>query len=234
MCNELENLISNSDDENLVCNLEMSNEDVIERMIIKSSKRDIDYHTDTKFQSTEYKTACKKIQTNIQKIHFYENLSNPKGTFVANKVRKLLVKHPNIKNVFLDHMEELSFDTAIKREDIAIGQNYKLFKSIAKEFNVRMFLFTQLNRGIEDRKDKRPIKSDIKNTGVAEEIADKIILLYNKNMYKDKHILKVEEEFIIDKNRKGATGTALCSYIKNIHSFTSIGKEPMLLTPTPT
>ena len=92
-----------------------------------------------------------------------------------------------------------------------------MLKKIARDFNIRVFLLQQLNRSVESRDNKRPMLSDLKNSGNIEEDADIVLGLYRDSYYKTKETTNTEKnieqaEIIILKNRDGATGIAKVAF----------------------
>jgi len=141
--------------------------------------------------------------------------SYPTLTELQSRIKSTLRKNPNIKNIFVDHTGKVQL-LGKTREDIEIGQISAMLKKIARDYNIRVFLLQQLNRGLETRENKRPKLSDLKNSGNIEEDADIVLGLYRESYYKKNKentssmYKKVQEsaEIIILKNRDGETGTA--------------------------
>lgn len=126
------------------------------------------------------------------------------------------------------------------REDIEIGQISSMLKKIARDYNIRVFLLQQLNRGLESRDNKRPILSDLKNSGNIEEDADIVLGLYRDSYYKkDKkkeslynpNQTTVEDaEIIVLKNRDGSVGTAHVSFEGRYARFQDKkNEEPLII-----
>ena len=122
------------------------------------------------------------------------------------KLRKFIQKYGEVGAVFTDYLQMLKSEVlGTKAEQIsqlALG-----CKNLAKEFNTVHFLGSQLSRSVEARQDKRPMLSDLKESGGIEENANKVILLYRDEYYKsDTNELGIAE-LNLAKHREGATGT---------------------------
>ncbi|MAC83948.1 MAG: hypothetical protein CL624_07415 [Arcobacter sp.] len=141
--------------------------------------------------------------------------SYPTLTELQSRIKAVLRKNSNIKNIFVDHTGKIQL-LGKTREDIEIGQISAMLKKIARDYNIRVFLLQQLNRGLETRENKRPKLSDLKNSGNIEEDADIVLGLYRESYYKQNKentptmYEKKQEaaEIIVLKNRDGQTGTA--------------------------
>lgn len=140
---------------------------------------------------------------------------------LGSRIKAILRKNPNIKNVFVDHTGKIQLLNTL-RNDIEIGQITAMLKKIARDFNIKVYLLQQLNRGLESRENKRPMLSDLKNSGNIEEDADIVLGLYRDSYYKQKNTEKVSHaiqsntiepaEIIVLKNRDGETATARVSF----------------------
>jgi replicative DNA helicase len=140
---------------------------------------------------------------------------------LGSRIKAILRKNPNIKNIFVDHTGKIQLLNTL-RNDIEIGQITAMLKKIARDFNVKVYLLQQLNRGLEARDNKRPMLSDLKNSGNIEEDADIVLGLYRDSYYKQKNTEKVSHaiqsntiepaEIIVLKNRDGETATARVTF----------------------
>jgi replicative DNA helicase len=110
--------------------------------------------------------------------------------------------------VFLDYVQMLSLGSAQKNRNLELGQITRELRAIAKDFDVPFYLGSQINREVEKRRNKRPTKADLRDSGEIAEAADTVIMLYRDAYYsKNPHDKTIE--FIVDKNRiYGKIGTA--------------------------
>lgn len=197
----------------LIESLEMPAKKIMMRLIATKAGENLnDLKKGLVKNRTKFKEAIDFFGTNDLIIH---DKSYPTLTELQSRIKGILRKNPNIKNIFVDHTGKIQL-LGKTREDIEIGQISAMLKKIARDYNIRVFLLQQLNRGLETRENKRPILSDLKNSGNIEEDADIVLGLYRESYYKKKKedtlstIEKVQEaaEIIVLKNRDGKTGTA--------------------------
>jgi replicative DNA helicase len=197
----------------LIESLEMPAKKIMMRLIsTKASENLNDLKKGLVKNRANFKEAIDFFSTTDLIIH---DKSYPTLTELQSRIKSVLRKNPNIKNIFVDHTGKIQL-LGKTREDIEIGQISAMLKKIARDYNIRVFLLQQLNRGLESRENKRPILSDLKNSGNIEEDADIVLGLYRDSYYKKKKedtisiIPKIQEaaEIIILKNRDGETGTA--------------------------
>lgn len=124
-------------------------------------------------------------------------------------------KYPNHKHLFIiDHLGHLFDGNVYQSRNLEYESYCKQLKAVAKDFNVSVILLSQLSRGVEQRENKRPMNSDLRDSGSIEQIADIIMMLYRDSYYTDEEKDVDEIEVIITKNRDGALGTFTYPFIK--------------------
>lgn len=198
----------------LIESLEMPSKKILSRLISAKSGENL----------TDLKKGLIKNKVQFdESINFFRNdnliihdKSYPTLTELQSRIKSTLRKNPNIRNILVDHTGKIQL-LGKTREDIEIGQISAMLKKIARDYNIRVFLLQQLNRSVESRDDKRPLLSDIKNSGNIEEDADIVLGLYRDSYYKKKKTSmfsnNIEDaEIIILKNRDGETSTAKVSF----------------------
>lgn len=120
-----------------------------------------------------------------------------------NKIRN---SHGEIGVVMIDYLQIMGGIDGKDRVN-ALGEVTRHLKAFGKEFNCPVILLSQLNRSVESRPNKRPIMSDLRESGAIEQEADVIMFLYRDEVYNEKSDAKGVAEIIIAKNRQGQIGT---------------------------
>lgn len=110
-----------------------------------------------------------------------------------------------VREVVIDHFGHLKREGK-GRADLEQGEDMKELKALAREMNVPVIVLMQLNRGVESRADKRPMLSDLRECGAAEEDADVVAMLYRDGYYNPNSSLKSFGEIFLRKNRDGDPG----------------------------
>lgn len=130
------------------------------------------------------------------------------------KVRKMVNQHKGMKPVvFIDYLTLIRSTEKESNNHLRVSEITKSLKGMAREFECPVIVLAQLSRAVEQRQDKRPIMSDLRESGSIEEDADVIIFLYREAYYS-----KEEEnnllELIVAKDRNGPIGTVITAYNK--------------------
>ncbi|MCT7515061.1 DnaB-like helicase C-terminal domain-containing protein [Aliarcobacter cryaerophilus] len=219
----------------LIESLEMPRKKIVSRLIAARSQESL----------TDLKRGLVKNKDKFNEaVEFFEN-SNliihdkayPTILELQNRIKATLRKNPNIKNIFVDHTGKIQL-LGKTREDIEIGHISAMLKKIARDNNIRVFLLQQLNRLLESRENKRPMLSDLKNSGNIEEDADIVLGLYRDSYYKkdkDKptmlnHDSIEDAEILVLKNRDGRVGVAKVSFEgKSARFLNRVNNEPTII-----
>ncbi|GBF73162.1 replicative DNA helicase [Paenibacillus sp. 598K] len=143
---------------------------------------------------------------------------------IRKEVKKMIKVHPKMI-VYVDYLQLIGggrrFDS--RREEV----NYisKQLKSIARVYNVTVVALAQLSRDVEKRQDKRPMMSDLGESGAIEQDADIITFLYRDDYYDKESEKKNIVEIILAKGRNVGTGVVEMAFLKNIGKFAEIDQS---------
>lgn len=154
-------------------------------------------------------TAYTNAVVMLQKVPMYINdMSRPSIANIRESIRKVKHQYGTVGVVLVDYLQIMKTTKQFAREDLKIAYFTGELKAMAKEFNCVIVLLSQLNRELEKRPNKRPMLSDLRESGAIEQDADQIIFLYRDEVYnKESQHIGIAEA-IVGKNRHGAPGTA--------------------------
>lgn len=126
---------------------------------------------------------------------------------LSSKARRLKANNPNISLIVVDYIGLMQGDKANVSRQEQIAEASRGLKGLAKELDVCVMALSQLNRGVEQRTDKRPVPSDLRESGAIEQDADIISFIYRDEYYNEDTPERGVAEIIIAKQRNGPTGT---------------------------
>lgn len=141
---------------------------------------------------------------------------------VMSKARQIKRKH-GLKLLVVDALGLMDYDASKAVSEL--GQITKTLKGFAKEMNIPVMLLCQLSRKCEERTDKRPVLSDLRDSGNIEQDADVVIMLYRDEYYRPDTMDKGIAECLIRKNRQGKTGVVPMVFIGDQTRFEALAGE---------
>lgn len=152
-------------------------------------------------------------------LHIYDK-SGQTVSDVKQKVRKLRKQNPDAEIlVQIDYLQLMRTDKNYESKNIEVGEITRSLKDLAKDEQVPVYLLSQLSRGVTARQDKRPIMSDIRDSGSVEQDADVIEFLHRDDYYDAETENQNIIEVIIAKQRNGSVGTVELAYQKEHNGF---------------
>lgn len=201
----------------LMFSLEMPSDQILEKVISQKSGISSDiFHPNPLDLSYEgdFDGDWKKAMGVADRIMDIGNLyiDDTPGISLADVVmesRRIHRERGEVGMILVDYLTLMTADKA-ERNDLAYGMITKGLKNLAKELNCVVVLLSQLNRGVNNRPDKRPIPSDSRDTGQIEQDCDYWIGLYRDGMYNES-VDQSETEVILRLNRHGKAGTVYCT-----------------------
>jgi len=136
------------------------------------------------------------------------------------KARRLKMEHGGLSLVIVDYLQLMRSRGGFERREQEISEISRSLKGLAKELRVPVIALSQLNRGVEQRHDRRPTLADLRESGAIEQDADVIIFLYRDRVY-NKENTSDKAEVIIAKQRNGPTDTVHLTFLSHCTRFVS-------------
>ncbi len=203
-----------------VFSLEMSKEQLVMRLLSSAGRIDSQRIRTGKLQKEDWAKLTRAVGMLSEAPIFIDDTPAISVLEMRAKVRRLAAQH-DIGLIIVDYLQLMRGRGAIENRTQEISEISRSLKALAKEHNVPVIALSQLNRGLESRTDKRPMMSDLRESGAIEQDADVICFIYRDEVYNksednpDRGIA----EIIIGKQRNGPTGITKLTFIKEFTMF---------------
>jgi replicative DNA helicase len=206
----------------LAFSLEMKNGQLAQRLIANIAGITLDKIRNKNISDEDKQKLTSRLETHIKKLHL--DISDRNYSFSA--IKKIVMKQKQEKGidvVMIDFLQLIATNTKKSKND-AIGEVSRKLKEMAKELDVVIILLSQLSRKVDERLDKRPILSDLRDSGEIEANADTAMFLYCDDYYnkdsEEKNIMQV----IVRKQRQGQLGAAYLYFEKETQKIKDLAR----------
>ena len=207
--------------------LEMSKEQLGNRMIASRASVDATKLRNGALDDDDWEKISENMEA-LSRAPLY--IDDTPGITVAEmraKCRRLKAEK-NLGLVVVDYLQLMNVSNSTRPEarHLEVSEISRSLKGMAKEMNIPFLVAAQLNRGVEARKEHRPLLSDLRESGAIEQDADVVAFLYREEYYNPETLKKNHAEVIIAKQRNGPTGTVELLYLGELTKFVNMQHEP--------
>ncbi len=200
-----------------VFSLEMSSQQLVQRLLSSDARVDASKLRSGRLSDEDWNNLiAASSELNELKI-FIDDTPAINVTELRAKCRRLK-RENNLGMVIIDYLQLMSGGRSESREQ-QISEISRSLKALAKELDIPVLALSQLNRSVEGRNDKRPMPSDLRESGAIEQDADIIVFLYRDEVYNKESKDAGVAEIIIAKHRHGPTGVVKLTFIKEFTRF---------------
>ncbi|MCD9458809.1 replicative DNA helicase [Marinibactrum halimedae] len=144
---------------------------------------------------------------------------------VRARVRRIAREHGNPGLVMVDYLQLMQVAGKSEGRTQEISEISRSLKALAKEFDCPVVALSQLNRSVEQRPNKRPMNSDLRESGAIEQDADVILFIYRDEYYNEDSPDKGVAELIVGKQRNGEVGTCRAAFVGKFTRFENLAPE---------
>ena len=224
--NLCENAAMASDKPVLVFSLEMPAEQIMMRMIASLARVDqTKIRTGQNLDETEWSKIASVFGMFKQKNNLYiDDSSGLTPTELRSRARRVYRENGGLSMIMVDYLQLMRAPAFSDNRTLEIAEISRSLKALAKELEVPVIALSQLNRTLEQRADKRPVNSDLRESGSIEQDADLIMFIYRDEVYNDNSEDKGVAEIIIGKQRNGPIGRVRLAFNKLLKKKRHIAK----------
>ena len=213
----------------LFFSLEMSKEQLIYRLLANESNISTTHLKSGNLQKENWLKLNTVIETFSKFPLFIDDTPNPSISDIRSKIKTIIFEQKRIGLVIIDYLQLMQYSNFRKENRVQeLSQITRSLKNIAREFQIPLIALSQLSRNVENRINKRPILSDLRESGSIEQDADLVLMLYRDKYYNFsiKTQQKLESiELIISKQRNGPTGTIKLEFDSKQVKFFNINNK---------
>ncbi|MGI2294146.1 replicative DNA helicase [Paenibacillus sp. GXUN7292] len=216
-----------------IFSLEMSAGQLVQRMICAEARIDANRMRTGRFEGDDWE----KMATAVGLLAEADVHIDDTPGITVNEIRakcRRLKKERGLGMILIDYLQLIqgrSHRGANRQEEVS--QISRTLKQIARELEVPVIALSQLSRGVEQRQDKRPMMSDLRESGAIEQDADIVAFLYRDDYYDKESDKKNIIEIIIAKQRNGPVGTVELVFLKNYNKFVNLEHSYSMTTEPP-
>jgi replicative DNA helicase len=211
--NLAENAMMLEDKPVLVFSLEMPSEQLMMRMLASLSRVDQTKIRTAQLDDDDWARISNTMAMLKDKDNlFIDDSSGLTPMDVRSRARKLARDKGGISMIMIDYLQLMRVPSLSDNRTLEIAEISRSLKALAKELEVPVIALSQLNRSLEQRADKRPINSDLRESGSIEQDADLIMFIYRDEVYNENSEDKGVSEIIIGKQRNGPIGTSRLAF----------------------
>jgi replicative DNA helicase len=207
-----------------IFSLEMSKEQLVQRMLCGEAMVDQQRVRTGELLDADWPKLSRAVGPLSDAPIFIDDTVGISLAELRSKARRLKIEH-NLGMVVIDYLQLLSVGKKTESRQQEVAQISRTLKGLARELKVPVIALSQLNRGVEQRQDKRPIMSDLLESGAIEADADVISFIYRDEYYNHDSEKKGIAELIIAKHRNGPVGTIELGFLKEFTKFVNLERQ---------
>lgn len=220
--NIAQNVAKNSDKAVAIFSLEMGAESLVERMLSAEGLIP-SYHVRTgNLTESEWRRMISAQERLARGKIFIDDTAGVKISEIRSKAKRLAQENDGLGLIVIDYLQLIEGRGRENRQQ-EVSEISRQLKILAKELKVPVIALSQLSRGVDQRNNKRPILSDLRESGSIEQDADIVAFLYREAYYKRDEQEEPDNvtELILEKNRHGSLGTVQLFFLKEYAKFSN-------------
>jgi len=209
----------------VIFSMEMPAEQLILRMFASNGRVPLSDIRTGKIREEDWPRVAMSVKAFSKTKLFIDDMGGQTPTDIRAKTRRLAREHGQLGLIVIDYLQLMQTAGKSENRTNEVSEISRSLKSLAKELKCPIIALSQLNRSLEQRPDKRPIMSDLRESGAIEQDADIIMFIYRDEVYDENSPDKGQAEVIIGKQRNGPIGTIRLTFQGKYTRFDSFSPE---------
>lgn len=223
--NLVENALLNTEKVVMVFSLEMPSEQLMMRMLSSLGRINQSKVRSGKLEEDDWPKLVSAVEKIKDKKLFIDDTAGISPSEMRSRIRRVVREHGDMAMIMIDYLQLMQIPGFSEGRTNEISEISRSLKAIAKEFNVPVIALSQLNRSLEQRPNKRPVNSDLRESGAIEQDADVIMFIYRDEVYNPDTEFKGIGEIIIGKQRNGPIGSVRLAFIGQYTRFENLAPD---------
>jgi replicative DNA helicase len=207
-----------------IFSLEMSKDQLVKRILSMHSKVDSQAIRSGDLSDDDWLKLVESARTIGNSNLIIDDTSSISISELRSKCRKFKLEH-NLGLVIIDYLQLMSGSKKSESRQQEISEISRSLKALAREINAPVVALSQLSRAVEQRPDKRPMLSDLRESGAIEQDADVVMFIYRDDYYNHDSEDAGISEIIIGKQRNGPTGTVKLAWLSQYTKFANLERQ---------
>jgi replicative DNA helicase len=195
----------------VIFSLEMSRNEITMRLLSAEARVGLHAMRTGQLGDEDWTRLARRMSEVADSPLFIDDSPNMSMMEIRAKCRRLKQRN-DLKLVIIDYLQLMSSPKRVENRQQEVSELSRSLKLLAKELGVPVVALSQLNRGPEQRTDKRPMLSDLRESGSIEQDSDMVILLHREDAYERESPRAGEADFIVAKHRNGPTATVTVAF----------------------
>ncbi|MGN6251497.1 MAG: replicative DNA helicase [Marmoricola sp.] len=188
----------------VIFSLEMGRSEITMRLLSAEAKVPLNHIRNGPMTDEDWQKLARKMGEVSSAPLFIDDSPNMTMMEIRAKARRLKQRH-DLKLIVIDYLQLMSSGKKVESRQVEVSEFSRQIKLLAKEIEVPIVALAQLNRGSEQRADKKPMVSDLRESGSLEQDADIVMLVHRDDVYERESARPGEADIIIGKHRNGPT-----------------------------
>jgi len=184
--------------------LEMTRSEITMRLLSAEAKVPLNHIRNGQLSEDDWTKLARKMGEVSSAPVFIDDSPNMTMMEIRAKARRLKQRH-DLRLIVIDYLQLMTSGKKVESRQLEVSEFSRQIKLLAKELEIPVIALSQLNRGPEQRADKRPMMSDLRESGSIEQDADMVILLHREDVYERESTRPGEADLIVAKHRNGPT-----------------------------
>ena len=195
----------------VIFSLEMSRNEITMRLLSAEAMVQLQAMRTGHLSEDDWARLARRMSEVVDAPLFIDDSPNMSMMEIRAKCRRLKQRH-DLRLVIIDYLQLMSSPRRVENRQQEVSEMSRSLKLLAKELDVPVVAVAQLNRGPEQRSDKRPLLADLRESGSIEQDSDVVILLHREDAYEPESPRAGEADFIVAKHRNGPTATVTVAF----------------------